>query len=184
MLEKAIIDSGVATGLDFGLKKPTISEHDGTSSRCQPFSTHDDATQDLDFQLMGSWDFDPSPDSFDESNFFANLDFFENWNQSDLALDQGTNPLPFTTDLNRQSGGPGSGSNASHRFILPWQEPSAYQVQSRALPLTRNELGIESRNCEGIFEHSRRVSLDKKSTCGQLKKNLAAKDENEVSLLS
>ena len=187
MLEKAIIDSGVATGLDLGLQKPTTSEHDGASSRCQSFSTpasDGDAAQDLDFQTLSSWDFDPSPDSLDESIFFANQDFFENWDRFDLALDQEISPLPFMPDLNQQSSRSRSRSNASHLFILPWQEPSMSQVQSLALTLTGNEQGVESRNCEGVFDHSRKVSLGSKSARGQLKKNSAAKDGKEVSLIS
>lgn len=137
MLEKAIIDSGVATGLDLGLSKTSNTENDGESSGRQSFSTLAsdlDAALDLDLQNSTSWDFDPNPDSLDENNFFASQDFFENWNQHDLALDQETSPLPFIPDLNQplQLGDLGS-SGPSHRHILPWREPSISETQSDIL---------------------------------------------------
>ena len=184
MLEKAIIDSGVTTGLDLGLSKTSNTENDGESSGHQSFSTPAsdlDAALDPNLQNSTSWNFDPGPDSLDDNDFFASQDFFENWNQHDLALDQETSPLPFMPDVNQplQLGDLGS-SGPSRRRILPRREPSIPEIQSDILgrqPLNvSTEAGTRSPD-------SIRKSLHSTQSSSQSKKLSSTEDEKEVRLI-
>jgi hypothetical protein len=183
MLENAIIDSGVATGLDLGLSKTTTAENDGESPGRQSFSTPAsdlDAALDLDLQNLNSFDFNPSPNSLDESNFFANQDFFENWYQHDLALDQETSPLPFMAAPNQHLSDTGS-SGSSHRLIQPWPELSISDSQSDILGSQLRNGSIET---EISTPSVRKESLRSTQTCGQSKKISLAENGNAVRILS
>lgn len=180
MLEKAIIDSGVATRLDLGISRPTATENDGASSESQSFftpSSDGEAALESGFQNMGPWDFDPSPDPVDEANFFTSQDFFETWNQPDFALVQETSYLS-TPDSTRQSNG--SVSNDSHQISLPWQEPSTSQVQTSGLILSPN--GTDLENYQGANSQPRKEYIDSKSTRGRPNKSSSTEGSNEVRL--
>ena len=183
MLEKAIIDSGVATGLDIGLSETTAAENDGESPGCQSFSTPAsdlDASLGLDLQNLNTFDFNPSPDSLDESSFFASQDFFGNWNQHDLALDQETSPLPFKPAPNQHWSDSGS-RGSSHRLIQPWPELLISDGQSDILG---NQLRNSSIETEISTPNARKESLRSTQTCRQSKKISLTEKENTVRILS
>ena len=182
MLEKAIIDSGVATGLDFGLSSTTTAENDAESSGRQSFSTPAsglDTTLDLDLQSLKSFDFYPSPDSLEESNLFANHGFFENWNQHDLALGQETNPLPLTPAQNQHTGESGS-SISSHQIVQPRRQLSISDSQGDILRSRRQTASIER---ETSTPNARKESLRSTPARRQSKKSLLAEDGNPVRIL-
>jgi hypothetical protein len=179
MLEKAIFESGMDTGLDLGLSKPCTKETDGSSPERQSFvisPCDSEAAQDSDFQNPGQWDFNPSPGSLDETDFLASPDFFGNWNQVDLPFNQETSPLSIS-ELNQQISG--SMPNSSHQFIMPWQEQSTTQILTPALALS--PVRVNSTNYQGLL-HQSKESLGPKSARGQPKRPSSTADGNEASL--
>jgi hypothetical protein len=185
MLEKAIIDSGVAAGLDLGLSKSTAIENDGESSRSHSFSTpssETDLSLGLDLQNLTSWTGDPSPESLDETNFFPSQDFFEDWNPQDLGLDLETSPLPFMPGPNQQLQLSDSGSSrSSHRLVSPWREASVSESPSDILGSQLRTVSIETATS---IPNARNEPLRSAQTRGHGKKASLTEDGNEVIILS
>jgi hypothetical protein len=186
MLEKAIIDSGVVTGVDLGLSKSIATETDGPTSDINSFSTPDsqgDLAHDFELQNLGSTEFDLSPVSLVESNLFANQDYSNNRSPRDFALDQETSPLPYAIAPSQQFGGSDS-FVAPQQFALPWLEPSTSQVQSLTLMSSATGYRGPSRNCGDRDIHSSKVSLVEASPGGQSKKMSVASRGTEVGVPS
>ena len=184
LLEKAIIDSGVALAIDLGLPKPTTSGKDGESSGSQSFSTptsEPDLSLGLDFQNLNSWSGDLAPDSLEETNCFTNHVFIDDWNPQELDLDLEPDSLPFMPNSNQQLEARSSVSGgSSQQDISPWCE--VYTQSSNNA--SGCQVQTESLGRATAIPSSREEEHHQTPARGKLTELLSSADGSQVSVLS